>query len=251
MKKIFAILLCVALFASMLSLVSCDKDKDGKKYSETLNGKTPAELYEFSREQLALAESYSVKTEQVIKMSYQGEKMTMHQSAETKVNGDDTYMVTENDFDDSLNMESWYVDGVCYSNMFGQKVKSTISKSEYMEKYMEADPSESTLLDIPESWFEDVKFETSGKSNVLEFEVSGEKFSNFLDNIGLGGATIDGNIDFKIYFDDDGNLTKVVMEFDMLMAGAEASCVSTSYVTIEDVKITPPSDASTYKEVDL
>ena len=105
MKKIFAILLSVALLASMLSLVSCDKDKDEKKYSETLNGKTPAELYEFSREQLALAESYSVKTEQVIKMTYQGEKITVKQSAETKVNGDDTYMVTENDFDDSLNME--------------------------------------------------------------------------------------------------------------------------------------------------
>ena len=256
MKKIFTLLLCIALLGSMLMLVSCDKDKDDdEKYSDTLNGKTPEELYEFSQVQLKEAKSYSVATSQEIEMDIEGEKINIVQRIDSKVNGDNTYMnmVSENDMYPSGNitMESWYVDGVCYAKSGSEKVKATISKAEYMEKYMEADPSESTLLDIPESWFEDVKFEKKGDYNILKFVVSGEKYTALFGNIGLNGAEIDGDVEYRIYFDDDGNLTKLVAEFDMNVMGYTAHCESVSLITIGDVTVTPPSDADKYQEVVL
>ena len=252
MKKIFTLLLCVALLASMLSLVSCQQDiDDGPKYSETLNGKTPEELYEFSQEKLKQATSYSVQTTQVIEMTYGGESYTMNQTVESKVNGDNSYSKSNNDMDSMASFESWYVDGICYTKMYGYKFKTAISKDEYMEEYMEVDPSESTLLDIPESWFENVKFEKVGNDNVLKFVVSGDKYTELFGNLGLGSITIVGNVDYSIYFDDAGNLNKLVSIFDMMVEGVSAHCESVSIITIGAVTITPPPDASSYEWVDL
>ena len=252
MKKIFTLLLCVALLTSMLSLVSCRQDiDDGPKYSETLNGQTPEQLYEFSQDKLKQATSYSVITTQVIEMTYGEESYTMNQTVESKINGDNTYNKSNNDMAPSAAFEAWYVDGICYSNMYGYKYKAAISKAEYMEEYMNVDPSESTLLDIPESWFENVKFERVGKDNILRFVVSGERYTELFGNVGLGSVSIVGDVDYCIYFDDDGNLNKLVSTFDMLVQGVTAHCESVSIITIGDVVVTAPADAASYTWVDL
>lgn len=250
MKRILTFLLCIALAVSMLGLVSCTgADGDTK---EKLAGKTPEELYEASQQKLKDAESYYVSSTQDIVMTMgEGASMTMQQLVESKVNGDDSYMKTNNNLSDELNMEAWYVDGVVYTNSFGQKVKANITKDRFMEQYMGADPSENTLLDIPESWFEDVKFEKSGEDWVLNFVVSGEKYTEVYENAGLTGATITGNVDYKIYFDNDGNIEKLVASFDMNVDGVNAHCESVSLITIGEVEINPPADADTYRLVNF
>ena len=247
MKKILTLVLCIALLASMLSLVSCSDENT----ADTLAGKTPEELYEASQVQLREASSYTVVANQDIIMSVGDQSMTMKQLVESKINGDNSYVKTQNDFDSSLNMEAWYVDGTVYANAFGQKLKANITKAEYMEQYMNADPSESTLLDIPESWFENIKFEKDGEGWVLNFVVSGEKYTETFANVGMQGAVISGEVSHKVFFDADGNLVKVVTSFDMTVSGVSAHCDSISTVTIGEVAISAPADASTYQEVSL
>ena len=249
MKKILLILLALTLAFSSFALVSCDKG-DGAKFIATLSGKTPEELYEVAQAKLKAAGSYSVATSQNITMSANGQTMTMTQTAISKISGDNSYFKSTNSLDSSADIEAWYVDGIVYACKVGVKNKAEITKEEYMQKYMNADPSESTLLDIPESWFEDIKFKQEGDKWSLNFVVSGEKYSELLGNLNLGG-TITGNVKYKLVFDGEGNIEKLVTTFGMKVSGVKATCVSESIIKIEAVTVEPPADADSYQTVVL
>jgi hypothetical protein len=122
-----------------------------------------------------------------------------------------------------------------------------------MEQYMNADPSESTLLDIPKSWFEDVRFKEIDGEYKIEFDISGEKYNELLENLGLDIVQVDGNVKYSVYFDDDGNLTHIITEFDMdssaMGANVDAHCVSTSIIKLKNVTVTAPEDADSYQLV--
>lgn len=246
MKKLLSILLCLSLLLCTLSLVACT----GDDITNTLGGKTPEELYEISKQSLKEATSYHVNSVQDITMTSDSNDQTqtikMQQTIESKINGDDSYIKTYNDMESTANAEAWYVDGVLYTSVAGLKVKKAISKSEYLEDYMQIDPSESTLLDIPESWFENIQFEKEGDSWVLNFNVSGEKYTEVFGNIGLTGASINGDVVYKMYFDKDGNIEKLFASFDFEMSGYTAHCESVSYIEIGEVQIDPPLDADSY-----
>ncbi len=248
MKRILSLLLALTLAFSVFALVSCNKGGDddsgnaGAGKIETLAGKTPEELYEVSKTKLAEATSYSVSTTQVITM----EGITMNQTAISKVDGDNSYVEMTNDTTPITNMKVWYVDGMMYMDTYSGKSKCEYSKEQYMEEYMGADPSESTLLDIPESWFTDVKFEKEGESWVLNFVISAAKYNELLDNLSLNG-TISGDVVYKLYFDNNGNMTKLTTAFDMVVSGFTAHCDQVSYITVESVNVTVPADADSYQ----
>ena len=234
---------------SVFALVSCnssDDDDGSKKTVEKLAGKTPEELYELSRTKLAEATSYSVDSTQVITMTAGTESMTMNQSVISKIDGNNSYIKTNNDMESLANIEVWYIDGMLYGSLYGQKIKAEMDKEAFMQEYMDTDPSESTLLDIPESWFENIKFEKDGDSWVLKFVVSGAKYTEVFENVGFGGE-ISGNVKYNLYFDNEGNIQKMTTVFDMTMDGIQAHCDSVSYITIEQVTITPPEDADSYQ----
>ena len=248
MKKLLTLILTLVLVCTTFSLVSCNLS--GSDAVEKLVGKTPEELYAASQEKLKDAKSYSVNASQVITMSQDGESMTMTQTVITKVNGDNSYLKSTNDQTSYANMEVWYVDGIVYASMAGMKAKAEIDIEEYRQKYMNSDPSESTLLDLPKSWFEDIKFEKEGEQWVLNFVVSGDKYTELLGNAGLG-SEVNGDVQYKIYFSADGDLEKVDTAFDMTIAGVKAHCVSTAVVTFGEVTITPPADADSYTTTEI
>jgi hypothetical protein len=253
MKKFLSLLLALILVFSMFTLASCDqndKDDDDDETVETLDGKTPEELYALSQTKLKEATSYTVTATQVITMSVEDETMTMNQEVISKLDGDNSYVKSTNDMTSDANMEAWYVDGIVYASMMGVKAKAYVDKEEFMQKYMGKDPSESTLLDIPESWFEDIEFEKDGKSWALKFTVKGEEYTKYFANVGLGG-TINGNVKHQVFFDSNGNLEKITTVFDMTIQGIDAHCVSTSTVTIGSVTINPPADADSYIQTQL
>jgi len=254
MKRILALILCIAL--SMLALVSCTEGDVNTL--EKLDGKTPEELYEVAQEKLKEAKSYYVKSTQEIVMSMtigdQTQTVNMSQLVESKLDGDNYYLKTknENPWGENLDIEAWYIDGVVYYDAFGgEKFKASISKEDYMENYLKVDPSESTLLDIPESWFENINFEKEGDLWVLKFVVSGEKFSEVYENAGMEGSVISGDVDYRMYFDKDGNIQKLVNSFDMEISGFTAHCDSVSLITIEEVEVTAPANASEFKELNV
>ena len=246
MKKIISLFLAAIMVASTLCLTSCGED-DGVA---TLAGKTPEELYTLSQEKLADAASYTINSTQVIKMSAQGQSMTFNQEVVTEINGDETHLKTSNDLDSSMNMEVWYVDGVVYSSMLGIKAKATVDKEAFMQEYMDKDPSESTLLDIPESWYKNVKFEASGDDWFVKFTISGDKYTEYFADTGLGG-TVKGDVTHKVFFDDEGNLEKITTFVTLDIEGITTTVESTSTVTIGDVTITAPADADSYQAVDI
>ena len=252
MKKILALLLSIALSLSMLMLVSCGEPEDGDTV-ETLNDMTPEELYAHCREKLQNATSYSIVATQRIKMTYQGEKITTNQKVTNKVDGDNYYTQIDSDslMGTELDMEAWYVDGIMYINSAGTKIKGEFDQDAFMQEYMGTDPSESTLLNIPESWFEDIVFERDDDLWVLSFDISGEKYNEMLNNVGLGSAEIVGDVIYKLYFDDDGNIEKLVSEFDMDVSGITARCDTESIITIEDIDINAPADADSYQTTKL
>ncbi len=245
MKKIISLLL--ALVLSTLVLVSCGDSDNGVA---TLDGKTPEELYELSQQSLAAATSYTVNATQVITMSAGGQSMTINQVVISEINGDEAHLKATNDMESSMNMEVWYVDGIVYSSMFGIKAKAEVDKEAFMEEYMDKDPSESTLLDIPESWYKNIKFQKTGDDWYIKFVISGEKYTEYFAEAGLGG-TITGDVTHKVFFDDDGNLEKITTSFDLDMQGISAHCDSISTVTIGNVTITAPADADSYQAVDI
>ena len=254
MKKLSALLLVMALLVSLFALASCDdkdndKDKDKDTYIETLAGKSPEELYQSVKSNLAEATSYVVDSNQVIVMTYGNEKMTMNQSVVTKVQGDNSYMKSFNDMTTAANMEVWYVDGIIYSNTANGKLQASMDKEQFMQNYMGKDPSESTLLDIPESWFEGMKFKQDGEKWVLEITISEEKYEQYFAKLDLG-ADVDilGDVQYDIYFDKDGNLEKIITVVDYEIQGVNCHCDTVSNVSLEVVQITPPADADSYMQ---
>ena len=255
MKKILSLLMALTLVISMFALASCDNNDDGNpdvdaEGLETLNGKTPEQIYGASMEAIKLADEYEIVSNQVIKMGYEGESFTMNQRVVSKIDGDNSYSKITDDMSNQES-ETWYVDGVVYAKEGNNKIKTNLDKEEYMQQYMGKDPTESTLLDIPESWFKDIRFFEKDGLYTMEFVISAEEYNELFANLGLGVASVNDDVVYTVYFDKGGNLSKIITEFTINVQGFSADCVSTSDVTLTDVTVTAPADADSYTYVEL
>ena len=276
MKKFLALLLCAVFAFSLVCMTSCDGE-DTAKILDTLAGKTPEELYDASVAALATATSYEVSgnTDIDMKMSIRGQDATMimKQTSISKANGEETYVKSSANgemtfmgqtvpLEDTDFMEVWYVDGVCYSDMWGVKAKATVDMDEFKQKYMDTDPGEETLLDLPESWFKDIKFEKVDGGYVLNFTVKGEEYTELFGDMFADmdiEFVIDGDVEYKIFFDKDGNLTKTTADFamsytmtiEMMSVSGTAVCTSVSTVSLKEVTIEAPANADEFTDVDL
>lgn len=242
MRRIITLLLALVLVFSILTLVSCKKDENGNDNGiETLAGKTPKQLYEISKEKLDDAKEYSITTTQLITMS----AITMNQTIVNKVNGNNAYVETTNDSAPELNTKAWYVDGIMYQNLYTGKFKREYDKEKFMEEYMDNDPSEDTFLDIPDSWFKNVRFKKDGDIWTLNFVIDAAKYNELLDNLLLDG-NITGDVIYKLYFDGEGNIDKLTTSFDMTIDGVSTHCYQISKITLGSVTVTAPSDTESY-----
>lgn len=278
MKKLLAILLSLMLAFSMFMLVSCgdtDDDDDDDKTSEvdkkpsskpdnkpsdntgnnnnnnnnndsgieTLNGKTATELYNAALEKLANIDNFEMTAAQVITMSYEGESMSMNQTIITKLDGQNCYTKSYNDVAPTANMEIWYVDEWLYAIQAENKFKANITWEKMVSTYMpEGATADGALMNIPESWFKDVRFEMDGDLYYIEFVVSGEEYTKYVKNTALGAYLDAANdVSYKVYFDEDGNLGSIITEFAYVVEGITCHAISTSTVfNIGTTVITAP-----------
>ena len=254
MKKLTALLLALFCVFSLFSMTACDEE--GAKDLKALNGKTPEELYNFTLEKLANIQSYEMQTSQDIAIKGEASSMAMTTSIIAKVAGDNAYSkISANIFGFQTDTETWYVDGVVYTSVLDEKTKATVSKQEFLDEYFNTDTEESSLLDIPKSWFKDITFKPDGDSYYLNFVVSGSEFNELFDDADLEEADINGDVSYKVYFDKEGNLSKIITTFDMtvdmgLGTPVNASCVSTSHIRLDDtIVITAPEDAADYTDM--
>ena len=261
MKKILAILLCLLLIGSTLTLASCDeldflnKDEESSETLknpapiddddppskpsgiETLNGKTPEELYEEALEKVSSYTNYTMTTEQIITMSFEGQEQDINQTLISKANGHDSYVKSTNDMTSNANTETWYVDEWLYTIQNDQRLKANITWQEMQDNYMpEGATGESSLMNIPEDWFVDVKFKKDGSKYYIKFVVSGEEYLQYMQSTALG-VQLQGvdDVIYKVYFDAEGNLGDIITEFDFVVtdSGYTVDChaVSTSKIS--------------------
>ncbi len=258
MKRILALALCLCLCVCLFGCSDSEGSGGGGLVSDgkidKVAGKTPEELYAAALDELKAATSFEATTTQKIVMSAQGETVTMNQTAISKQNGYDVYFKTENDMSPQAEMEVTYVNGVYYLKQSGQKYKKNISHSEMDEMiaqmYGGGTAADQTLLSIPEEWFKDVTFEMDGSSYTMTIKVAAEKYTELMGNMGISGATFTSDVEYKVYFDANGRLQKTIATFTFDVSGVACDCVSTSIITIADVKISAPADADSYTSLD-
>lgn len=247
MKKTLALILCFIFIAS-LCLVGCNGEDLAK-----LDGKTPQELFAESRQKLADYTRYKAVTEQTIIMEMQGVKLTMPQTVVSIVDGQNSYVKSEATdpmtMKPSVNAEAWYVDGVLYNGL--TKIKADLPWDTYVSDYLGGDPSGNMLVNLPEEWFKDIKFEKKeGSDNYfLVFNISGDKYEELFSKTGLAASAEISDVVYTVEFDKDGNLLCVYTDFSMNIQGVAASCTSTAKIIVEGVEaVTAPADAETYRQ---
>lgn len=237
MKKIVSLLLCAVMLLATLGLSGCEFGDERKK----LDGKTPEELYEETVDMLKDLDSYELHATLVISLGGQ----EINQTVISKRNGKNEYVKTDNDIGEA-EMEAWYVDDVMYGSMDGTMFQAKLPYETYVERFMpDGADAEGALMNIPEDWFEDIKFikdEENKDTFYLEFKLSGEEYMKYFEKTDMDDM-LDGVSDvfYRVYFDKDGNLGDIVTEFTMTVEGFEASVTSISTVTgMNETEITVP-----------
>ena len=253
MKKILSLLLCAVLMLTMLGLVSCDDEEtndggNGDGAIETLNGKTPEQLYQAALDKVAGLTNYTMVAKQVIT----GGGMTINQTVSAKMDGNNSYVKTENSMDSSGNAECWFVDDMLYMTSGGMSIKMALSYDDFANAYMpEGATGDGALMNIPESWFVDTSFHQEGDLYYIEFIVSGEEYLQYFESTGLGSYIENvEDVSYKVYFDAQGNLGDVVTEADMVSEGVALHIVSTStFSGINSTVVTAPENADTFMDL--
>lgn len=249
MKKYFKLIVCLLMVLSLTLVTSCKKDDGGSGNGpdtvDTLNGKTAEELYQEALSKVQGLNNYTTNSTQVITMTMQGQKMTMNQTVVAKVNNLDSYSKMYNDMESSLNMECWYVDEWLYAVSAGQRFKANITHERFQNEFMpEGSNASDSLMNLPQSWFKDIKFHTeSGNKYYIEFIVSGDEYKEFMSNTALGDMVngID-DISYKVYFDESGELGDIITEFDYVVSGINCHAISTTSISdIGSTVVTAPS----------
>lgn len=176
-----------------------------------------------------------------------GESQTVKQTITQSVCGDNSYFKL-----DGLEskMEAYYVDGVVYAKTNGIKVKKEISKEEYYKEYLGDSANEDKILDIPESWFSGIVIKPDGDNYYLQFSIDGEKYSELIGKTGVS-VEISGDVDYRVYFDKEGNIIKMTTDFEMgiegFMTSTKAVSIFKNIGTTEPIKA--PADADSYSAV--
>ena len=271
MKKLLSLLLVLILALGVL--VACDStetggnddkdtsdggstdggETDGGKTEEGLKelaGKTPEELYAETLEKLASYTLFKSETTQDIALSIEGQTFEMVQTVTSVLDGKNSYFrsYAKNIDGSEIVNEGYYVDGMLYNAT--NKLVVELPYEDYVRDYLGGEEGESLLLNIPESWFSDIRFVEKDGLYSLVFTISGDKYEEFFTKSGLTETADEiSDVTYSVNFDKDGELVDIVTEFSMNVMGADATVYSKSEIILEGVaKVEKPADADSYRE---
>ncbi len=270
MKKLLSLVLVAVLLSVCVVLSSCDDMLDGiidgsdavgselGDAQTTDDETTPVldpmkmeatELFAIIKENVGdIEDNYTTVAEQQISTVNEGVTVTMTQNVCVKVDGKNVYFATTGV--ESAEMEFWYLDGLCYMDLLGSKIKYTVNENEVNDELASMGiGTEAGITAIPAEWLKDVETKKDDKGFYLEVEVSGEKFSQIYSAMGLGGEIV-GDVNYKIYFDGDFYPISEVMEYDMLMEGFTFKVVSEQkIVEVGNTTVSAPSDPAAFEDM--
>ena len=248
------------------------------KVVEQLNGMTPYEVYsEFSEKLVQLSSNCTIiatsDVNSVINVSGQAFVSTTNIEMIGKTCGDNSYSKTttltsiSGAGSTTTVMETWYVDGVLYMiNDQGdgnvQKLKMTITKEQANTVvYGDKEEGEGTIIDIPESWFNDVSFEKQKDGNyIMNIDMSGSRMAQAIQRLGITTGELEiSDIHYAFKVDKEGMILSSTGDYTMSLGGEEgganysASAVGametkySDFGTTKDIEV--PEGADSYVEV--
>lgn len=269
MKKLLALLLCLAMAMSLVVLVACDNETTGSSTEPTAGNSTDSsnntdnsdnnsndntddntieQIYNNAISKLRGLTNYCFTTEQVITSLGN----VINQTVVAKQDGQNSYAKATNDLSPADEFEIWYVDEVYYAITADGSYKANIPYATYLEKYVVPGSTGSdALMNIPFAWFEDIALEQSGDFYYMELVVSGEEYKAYMNSTALDGMIDNAeDVTYKVYFTAEGELDNVVTEFSFVVDGAKFDVVSKTTVSnLGTTQITAPSNIDSFNDV--
>ena len=193
MKKVLSIILATIL---LFAAVGCSNG--GKKGVKSLAGKTPQELYNAAIEYIQKLENYEILIESNYKTTYEGETGEESSTTLHKSSGDSFYYL----YKDEAGEEYFLHDGkALYKNVNNITEKEEISYADFMTAWGSITES-GMLIELDDSYFEDKLFVKDGDVYYLDFLITEEDYAD------IAGGTVESPVTYRVYFDEDGNVTK-------------------------------------------
>ena len=242
MKKVFKVALSCICLASVFACSACgggSSDPEGYSKTETLNGKTTEQTYEFIMEQIdGYKENFTstVNYDIVCDVKYAGQKMSFDIGMDTTVKMDgENFIEVDNvnggEMLGTMLMNVWYVDGVAYvdgsgsgnfAGMVASKVKYTATIDQICEiAGLDKGDIFNPIYDFSDTSFEDVKFYVGENDSYFQLVLKGDDAANFAEKYAVmqnldADITIP-QINYKFMLDKDGNFTYAKIDYEMVM----------------------------------
>lgn len=218
---------------------------------ETLNGKTPAELY---GELLALYQgNYEMTQDMTMVMDMSaGDGTSMHiemkQRLWMKLDDGNLYSKTESSdvTGETLTEELWYVDGKLYTeDPEGNKIYMVLTP-EMAGLYYDVDLEGKALMTMPDEWLTGESFvKTEAGTYALTLELD----KDALTELGLEfGEDMSFNaMTYTVNLNPDGTMASLFYTADMDVMGMACSLSSLAILSgAGTTEVTPPADADQY-----
>ena len=251
MKKILSILLALATLMSTLALFSCGKTKDGETL-QRLATKTTGELYFAEKSTLNNAKYYTITTTRVVTQSEAVGSGKTTETVITKQSGNNGYAKTSNDKIAGSETEAWYIynESMTYVSKANSKTKFSNTQDSFKKSYLNKNANDLIMLNLDSSDFDEKSFEKSGNYWVIKLVIPKDTYksaymqasSSIVNMTALPGS----DVEYNVYFDDNGKLVKIVTSYDIDSAGVGSHCEITTEVSLTDPLVNAPADASSY-----
>lgn len=256
-KRFLALILAVI---TVFSLSACniedaadetltsDSDADATSEDEkltTLAGKTPIEVYRAAEEYVTTMDNYEIDMTYESKVEYNGTTMNSSTESVYRVNHDQLYYYYAAD-GETLS-EHWCTGNFFYQNSSVAKQRIGMTFEEY-KKNRGVPTDGGILVELKDSYFEDVAFEKKDGGYTLSFEISVEDYEEY------SGVTLTQPTPYVVYFDENADPTGMYMNTTQLVYGAFLVNGDMN-IYIKNVGATAdidaPSDADEYSDVTL
>ncbi len=176
MKKVLAFLLGAVL---LVSFASCGKDGDS-------SAKTPEEVYSAAVAKLSELKALDMGADMTITMESEGASISIGVDLVMKMlqKGDDDFdmeMSMNSDmFGQTLDFKVYYVDGVMYTDIMGQKVKMEMPATDALNQT----GSQSAIFEMDPQWFSELNMtEEEDGSKTFTFTADPAKMKEYTDKL--------------------------------------------------------------------
>ncbi len=263
-KLVWLLVFALLISTCLLSFTACDDDEDHDDDGmvDTLNGKTPLEL--FLAAKTADVENGEISGEMEATISAVGQGMTAEQTITSSMlmqyNGETKYSKTQTQTSgvggsQSSLEESWLVDGTYYEhtneNGSYKKVKKSMTYDQYLAEYGSED--EEFFIDLESGILDGAKFQKDGDTYHVDVKLTGDQIGQYASDLveSFGGALAFDTLNYRMSFDKDGNLKG----FDISLSGEQTQdgvTVTMEIAVVVEFKygtvgtINPPEDAYRY-----